>query len=56
MQPKLDKFIVLGTETGLFILSDEGRDWYPTTVKAMPFWKKITFSNKDKIYVWETNN
>jgi catechol 2,3-dioxygenase-like lactoylglutathione lyase family enzyme len=56
MQPKLDKFIVLGTEMGLFILSEEGRDWYPTTVKARSFWKKVTFSSKDKIYVWETNN
>lgn len=56
MQPKLDKFIVLGTETGLFILSDEGRNWYPTKIVAKPFWKKVTFRNKDKIYVFETNN
>jgi catechol 2,3-dioxygenase-like lactoylglutathione lyase family enzyme len=56
MQPKLDKFIVLGTETGLFILSEEGRNWYPTQIIAKPFWKKVTFRNKDKMYVFETNN
>jgi hypothetical protein len=52
MQPKLYKFIVLGTETGLFILSEEGRDWYPTTLKAKRSWKKVTFRNKGKIKVF----
>lgn len=48
MQPKLDKFIVLGTETGLFILAAEGKDWYPTTTKAKPFWSKVVFLNNGK--------
>lgn len=56
LQPKLDKFIVLGTEEGLFILSEEGRNWYPTKTVAEPFWKKLTFRNNDKTYVFETNN
>lgn len=48
MQPKLDKFIVLGTETGLFILAAEGKYWYPTTIKAKSFWTKVVFSNNGK--------
>lgn len=48
MQPKLDKFIVLGTETGLFILASEGKDWYPTKTKAKPFWSKVVFLNNGK--------
>ncbi|MFE3870787.1 VOC family protein [Flavobacterium sp. ZS1P70] len=47
-QPKLDKFIVLGTDTGLFILVEENRDWYPTYKKAKSFWTKVLFDNKGK--------
>ncbi|HEY4618741.1 MAG TPA: glyoxalase [Flavobacterium sp.] len=48
MQPKLDKFIVLGTESGLFILAAEGKDWYPTKIKAKSFWSKVVFSINGK--------
>ena len=44
-QPKRDKFIVLGTDTGLFILVDENRDWYPTSIKSKSFWTKVVFYN-----------
>lgn len=44
-QPKLNKFIVLGTDTGLFILVEENRDWYPTDKKAKSFWTKVLFLN-----------
>ena len=44
-QPKLNKFIVLGTDTGLFILVEENRDWYPTDKKAKSFWTKVVFFN-----------
>ena len=47
-QPKLDKFIVLGTDTGLFILVEENRDWYPTHKKAKSFWTKVVFLNNGK--------
>jgi catechol 2,3-dioxygenase-like lactoylglutathione lyase family enzyme len=47
-QPKLDKFIVLGTDTGLFILVEENRDWYPTHQKAKSFWTKVVFENTGK--------
>jgi len=43
-QPKLNKFIVLGTDTGLFILVEENRDWYPTNKKSKSFWTKVVFS------------
>jgi catechol 2,3-dioxygenase-like lactoylglutathione lyase family enzyme len=49
MQPKLANFIVLGTETGLFILAEEGKDWYPTKIKARSFWTKLVFANNGKI-------
>lgn len=55
MQPKLEKFIVLGTETGLFILAEEGKDWYPTKIKAKPFWKKVLFENEGKMDTIEVN-
>lgn len=48
MQPKLDKFIVLGIETGLFVLAEEGKDWYPTKTKAKSFWTKVVFANNGK--------
>lgn len=52
-QPKLDKFIVLGTVTGLFILVEENRDWYPTKVKAKSFWTKVVFNNNGETNVLE---
>jgi extradiol dioxygenase family protein len=52
-QPKLNKFIVLGTVTGLFILVEENRDWYPTDKKSKSFWTKIVFSNNGEKQVIE---
>ena len=52
-QPKLDKFIVLGTDTGLFILVEENRDWYPTDKKAKSFWTKVFFDINGKINEFE---
>lgn len=48
-QPKLDKFIVLGTDTGLFILAKEDKDWYPTNIKAKSFWTKVVFKLNGEI-------
>jgi catechol 2,3-dioxygenase-like lactoylglutathione lyase family enzyme len=48
-QPKLPKFIVLGTATGLFILVEENRDWYPTDKKSKSFWTKVVFRNNDEV-------
>ncbi|MFV5684539.1 VOC family protein [Flavobacterium sp. GB2R13] len=47
-QPKLNKFIVLGTDSGLFILVEENRDWYPTHKKAKSYWTKVVFDNNGK--------
>jgi catechol 2,3-dioxygenase-like lactoylglutathione lyase family enzyme len=52
-QPKLNKFIVLGTVTGLFILVEESRDWYPTDKKSKSFWTKIVFSNNGETQILE---
>jgi hypothetical protein len=52
-QPKLPKFIVLGTVSGLFILVEENRDWYPTDVKSKSFWTKVVFNNEGEIEVLE---
>lgn len=52
-QPKLPKFIVLGTVTGLFILVEENRDWYPTSKKSKSFWTKVVFNHNREIKVLE---
>lgn len=52
-QPKLPKFIVLGTATGLFILVEENRDWYPTDKKSKSFWTKVVFNQGGEIKVLE---
>lgn len=55
MQPKLKNFIVLGTESGLFILASTGKNWYPTKIKAKPFWKRVTFENEHLIHRTESH-
>jgi catechol-2,3-dioxygenase len=50
-QPKLNKFIVLGTVTGLFILVEENRDWYPTDKKSKSFWTKVVFKHNEETQV-----
>jgi catechol 2,3-dioxygenase-like lactoylglutathione lyase family enzyme len=52
-QPKLNKFIVLGTVTGLFILVEENRDWYPTDKKSKSFWTKVVFKHNGETQVLE---
>jgi len=53
-QPKLPKFIVLGTVTGLFILVEENRNWYPTTdKKSKSFWTKIVFNHEGENRILE---
>jgi len=52
-QPKLPKFIVLGTVTGLFILVEENRDWYPTDKKSKSFWTKVVFNYNGETRVLE---
>jgi catechol 2,3-dioxygenase-like lactoylglutathione lyase family enzyme len=52
-QPKLPKFIVLGTVTGLFILVEENRDWYPTDKKSKSFWTKVVFNHEGETRVLE---
>ncbi|MDR6843716.1 VOC family protein [Flavobacterium granuli] len=52
-QPKLPKFIVLGNVTGLFILVEENRDWYPTDKKSKSFWTKVVFNQEGEIRVLE---
>jgi len=52
-QPKLPKFIVLGSVTGLFILVEENRDWYPTDKKSKSFWTKVVFSHEGETRVLE---
>jgi catechol 2,3-dioxygenase-like lactoylglutathione lyase family enzyme len=55
-QPKLPKFIVLGTATGLFILVEENRDWYPTDKKSKSFWTKVVFRQNGQIMKMEIDN
>ncbi len=48
MQPKGENFSVLGDNNGLFIVSGENRNWFPTTNKAQSFWTKVIFENDGK--------
>ncbi|HSD14617.1 MAG TPA: hypothetical protein VLB74_08210 [Flavobacterium sp.] len=47
-QPKRENFSVLGDDYGLFIVSGENRNWFPTMHRAQPFWAKVFFESKDK--------
>jgi catechol-2,3-dioxygenase len=42
-QKPLPHFRVIGDETGLFIIVPEGRNWYPTEIKARCFPMVVTF-------------
>lgn len=48
-QPKSPNFSVVGNVHGLFIVSGENRNWYPTSHKAEPFWTKVVFENNGKV-------
>jgi len=50
MQPKRENFSVLGDNYGLFIVSGDNRNWFPTMNKAQPFWSKVIFENNGKRY------
>jgi catechol-2,3-dioxygenase len=52
-QPKLPKFAALGSVTGLFVLVEENRDWYPTDKKSNSFWTKVVFNHAGEIKVLE---
>ncbi len=47
-QPAQENFVVIGEETGLLVLVDENRNWYPTNRKANSFSTKIVFEKKDR--------
>jgi catechol 2,3-dioxygenase-like lactoylglutathione lyase family enzyme len=40
-QPVLENFAAIGEETGLLILSQEGRNWFPTQLPAKSFYWKL---------------
>jgi catechol-2,3-dioxygenase len=46
-QPRMDNFAALGDESGLLIIVNENRDWFPTNKKAEPFWVNVKFSLQD---------
>jgi len=51
-QPKLDNFMVLGDEKGLFILVSPDRNWYPTGKKAKIFPLEVVFrGNEGREYI-----
>lgn len=45
-QPVLENFAAIGDETGLLILSQEGRNWFPTQLPAKPYYWKLQLSEK----------
>lgn len=49
-----DNFAAMGDDEGLFIISQKGREWYATHIKAEPAWSRITFESEGNPYVMET--
>ncbi|GAB2668157.1 hypothetical protein GCM10027036_22150 [Flavihumibacter cheonanensis] len=45
-QPVLENFAAIGNETGLLILSQEGRNWFPTQLPAQSFYWKLQLSER----------
>jgi len=45
-QPRGERFTVCGDDEGLFVLAQEGRDWFPTNVKAHSFFTRVLFYNE----------
>lgn len=45
-QPVLENFAAIGDETGLLILSQEGRNWFPTQLPAKSFYWKLQLSER----------
>ncbi len=45
-QPVLENFAAIGEETGLLILSQEGRNWFPTQLPAKSFYWKLHLSER----------
>lgn len=52
-QPAQENFTVLGDETGLLVLVDENRNWFPTDKKADSFPMKIVFEAEKETYELE---
>ncbi|RZJ63819.1 MAG: hypothetical protein EOO45_20100 [Flavobacterium sp.] len=52
-QPAGEKFTVCGTDDGLFILVEKGREWYPVDIPAKPFPVKVTFTENGQSFVLE---
>lgn len=44
-QPRGDKFTVSGDDDGLFIVVENGREWYPIAKKAYSFRTRVLFMN-----------
>lgn len=47
-QPVLENFAALGNETGLLILSKEGRNWFPTQVPAKRYYWRLLLNKGNK--------
>jgi hypothetical protein len=49
-QPMLENFAALGDAEGLFILSAENRNWYPTDIKARRFPLAVEAESGGRVY------
>ncbi|KGO86783.1 hypothetical protein Q765_09150 [Flavobacterium rivuli WB 3.3-2 = DSM 21788] len=48
-QPRSDNFTVSGDDTGLFIIVQKDRDWFPTTIKAKAFSTRVLFMDQGNV-------
>lgn len=42
--PKHDAFVALGDDNGLLLIAKTQRNWYPTTLPALPHYTQLTFN------------
>lgn len=48
-QPRRDDFVALGNDEGLILLSERGRNWYPTTIAAQRFPVRVMFMEEGNV-------
>ena len=52
-QIQRNDFSVIGENTGLFILVEENRTWYPTQIKAEKYLTKVKMKIENEIIEFE---
>jgi catechol-2,3-dioxygenase len=46
----MENFAAMGSDEGLFIISEKGREWYATPMQAESAWSRISFESAGRSY------